>query len=45
MPAFGMLWGRIILNEEITLIMIAGACIILAGTFTVSFEKRLLHSH
>lgn len=31
-PAFGMLWGALLLDESITLRMIAGTAIILAGT-------------
>lgn len=42
MPAFGMFWGRLFLNEKITVVMVAGAMVILAGTFLVSFEKRFL---
>jgi len=32
MPAFGMLWGRLFLDETITLPMLAGAVLIVAGT-------------
>ena len=32
MPAFGMLWGYLFLDETITLPMLAGAAMIVAGT-------------
>ena len=36
MPAFGFLWGAIFLGELISLSMLLGAALILAGTFLVS---------
>jgi drug/metabolite transporter (DMT)-like permease len=35
MPAFGMLWGRLFLDETITPAMLAGAALIVGGTATV----------
>lgn len=35
MPAFGMLWGALLLGEHITLVMLAGCALILAGTAVV----------
>jgi drug/metabolite transporter (DMT)-like permease len=35
MPAFGMIWGKIFLNEIITLTMIFGSTLIILGTFLV----------
>jgi drug/metabolite transporter (DMT)-like permease len=35
MPAFGMLWGALFLGETITLPMIAGCVLIIAGTGAV----------
>ena len=35
MPAFGMLWGRLLLDETITAPMFAGAALIVAGTAAV----------
>jgi drug/metabolite transporter (DMT)-like permease len=35
MPAFGMLWGRLLLDETITVPMLAGATLIVAGTAAV----------
>jgi drug/metabolite transporter (DMT)-like permease len=40
MPAFGMLWGAVILGERITWIMVAGVLVILAGTFLVAVSHR-----
>lgn len=31
-PAFAMLWGAIVLDEPVTLVMVAGCCLILLGT-------------
>lgn len=42
MPAFGMLWGLLILGERITWTMILGALVILAGTYLVLFPSRNL---
>ena len=39
MPAFGMLWGAWFLGESITLGMIAGAALIVAGTATVLRQR------
>ncbi|WP_045120082.1 DMT family transporter [Haliangium ochraceum] len=36
MPVFGMLWGFLFLDEEITLAMLAGVGLILSGTFVVA---------
>ena len=38
-PVFGMLWGRLILNEEITAVMVVGALVILLGTFLVAAPR------
>lgn len=35
MPAFGMLWGALFLEEAITWTMIAGCSLIVAGTTLV----------
>jgi drug/metabolite transporter (DMT)-like permease len=35
MPAFGMLWGWLFLDETITLPMLAGTALIVAGTAAV----------
>ena len=35
MPAFGMLWGRLFLDETITVPMLAGAALIVGGTAAV----------
>jgi len=35
MPAFGMLWGAVFLDETITLPMIAGCALIIGGTGAV----------
>ena len=35
MPAFGMLWGALLLDERITLVMLAGCGLILLGTAVV----------
>ena len=35
MPAFGMLWAHLLLDETITLPMLAGAALIVAGTAAV----------
>ena len=48
MPAFGMLWGAWLLGESITLGMVVGAALIVAGTATVlrpprSTGRRALH--
>jgi drug/metabolite transporter (DMT)-like permease len=40
MPAFGMLWGRLFLDETITLPMLAGAVLIVAGTAGVLRRPR-----
>jgi len=39
MPAFGMLWGAWFLGESITLGMVAGAALIVAGTATVLRQR------
>jgi drug/metabolite transporter (DMT)-like permease len=41
MPAFGMLWGRLFLDETITLPMLAGAALIVGGTAAVLRPRRL----
>lgn len=38
MPAFGMLWGVLFLHESVTLPMIAGCLMIIAGTFLITRE-------
>jgi drug/metabolite transporter (DMT)-like permease len=43
MPVFGMLWGALFLNEEITLGMIGGVVTILSGTFLVVAPSRAVH--
>ena len=43
MPAFGMLWGYLFLDETITLPMLAGATLIVAGTAAV-VRKRPVRS-
>ena len=40
MPAFGMLWGSLFLGETITLPMLAGATLIVAGTAAVVRRHR-----
>lgn len=40
MPAFGMLWGALLLGETITAGMLGGAALVLAGTFTVLRKPR-----
>jgi drug/metabolite transporter (DMT)-like permease len=35
MPAFGMLWGALLLGESITWVMVGGCAMILAGTALV----------
>jgi drug/metabolite transporter (DMT)-like permease len=35
MPAFGMLWGVLFLGETVTLAMLAGAALVVAGTAAV----------
>jgi drug/metabolite transporter (DMT)-like permease len=40
MPAFGMLWGFLILGESITWVRILGAAVILAGTYLVAYPPR-----
>jgi drug/metabolite transporter (DMT)-like permease len=41
MPAFGMVWGALFLRETITLSMIAGCALIVAGTAAVLRPRRL----
>jgi drug/metabolite transporter (DMT)-like permease len=41
MPAFGMIWGALLLNEHITLVMLAGCGLILLGTALVFGLLRL----
>lgn len=41
MPAFGMLWGALLLDEHITLMMLAGCGLILLGTALVFGLLRL----
>jgi drug/metabolite transporter (DMT)-like permease len=43
MPAFGMLWGYLFLDETITLPMLAGAAMIVAGTAGVVRSRAALH--
>lgn len=38
-PVFGMLWGRILLGERISLAMIGGTVLVLAGTALVALKK------
>jgi drug/metabolite transporter (DMT)-like permease len=40
MPAFGMLWGFLILGEHITWVRLLGAAVILAGTYLVAYPPR-----
>jgi len=40
-PVFGMLWGWILLGERISLAMIGGAALVLAGTALVGFKMRI----
>jgi drug/metabolite transporter (DMT)-like permease len=40
MPAFGMLWGYLILGEHITWVRILGAAVILAGTYLAAYPPR-----
>ena len=40
MPAFGMLWGWLFLDETITLPMLAGATLIVAGTAAVVRRRQ-----
>lgn len=40
MPAFGMIWGWLFLGETITLPMLAGAMLIVAGTAAVVRKQR-----
>jgi drug/metabolite transporter (DMT)-like permease len=40
MPAFGMLWGRLFLDETITVPMLVGAVLIVAGTAGVVRPRR-----
>jgi drug/metabolite transporter (DMT)-like permease len=42
MPAFGMLWGFLILGERITWVRLLGAAVILAGTYLVAYPPRAL---
>jgi len=35
MPAFGMAWGALLLDEHITLVMLGGCALILLGTALV----------
>lgn len=39
-PVFGFIWGALFLNEEITPEMIAGALIVLSGTYFVIGKKK-----
>mgnify|MGYP000982318691 CR=1 FL=1 len=39
-PVFGMLWGAVILGEAVTVPMIAGAAVILSGTFMVVSPRK-----
>lgn len=39
-PVFGMLWGRILLGERISLAMIGGTAMVLAGTALVALKGR-----
>lgn len=41
MPAFGMLWGFLILGEHISWVRILGAAVILAGTYLVAYPPRI----
>ena len=40
MPAFGMLWGALFLDEPITLPMIAGCALIIGGATAVLRPAR-----
>jgi drug/metabolite transporter (DMT)-like permease len=40
-PVFGMLWGWILLGERISLAMIGGAALVLAGTALVALKIRV----
>ena len=44
MPAFGMLWGRLFLDETITLPMLAGTALIVAGTGAVLRRRPALRA-
>jgi drug/metabolite transporter (DMT)-like permease len=41
MPAFGMLWGWLFLDETITLPMLAGTALIVAGTAVVVRKRQI----
>jgi drug/metabolite transporter (DMT)-like permease len=41
-PVFGMLWGSIFLGEKISLAMIGGSLLVLAGTGLVAVKPRLV---
>lgn len=41
-PVFGMLWGRLFLNEPITLTMIVGGLVIVAGVVVLNSGKRIV---
>jgi drug/metabolite transporter (DMT)-like permease len=43
MPAFGMFWGALLLNEKITPIMLAGCGLILLGIALIFGILRLPH--
>jgi drug/metabolite transporter (DMT)-like permease len=40
MPAFGMLWGSLILGETISLAMLGGSALVLAGTALISIKRK-----
>lgn len=40
-PVFGMLWGRLFLNEPITLTMIAGGLVIITGVMILSVKRTI----
>lgn len=42
MPVFGVLWGSLLLGEEITPAILLGGSIILIGTFLVSSTRRVI---
>ncbi len=44
MPAFGMLWGFLILGEQITWMRMLGAGVILAGTYLVAYPPRAVRA-
>jgi drug/metabolite transporter (DMT)-like permease len=44
MPAFGMLWGFLILGEHITWMRMLGAAVILAGTYLVAYPPRAVRA-